>query len=713
MAPTTNDWRDIEPARWPAWLRDQPASALCEILDAFLQERATDGDRLPALYDALRRHSGPRGQGTMALAQINTAPGDITGNARKIMRYIAAAEAIGVDMVVFPELALMGYPIRDAIVRFPFLADENLRWLEAIAARTGETYALVGFVEPRRASGDAHRPGKDFFNSMAVLGQGEIKALVRKSVLPTYNEFEDDRQFEAAPASGAHHPQTLGMAEWGFSAPAPSGNPYMIHGRNYGLSICEDMWADPTFFEKPLYRRDPIAELAMTHPHAFVNISASPTRSRKEQLKHNLLSHLARRHQRPFVYVNQVGSVDEVSFDGGSRAYDAQGRLIARARLFAEQFLMVNPFRGEGPVHPLPAGLEATLEAQKVFDAYDESDLGRTYESILQGIRDYFGKTGFERAVIGLSGGLDSSVTVVLLADALGPDKVLGVSMPSGITPAENRDDARQLARNLGIRLVESPIGAIVDAIESAVGLVQADIEAGWGPADSRSNARDNAQAITRATLLRQIGNEFRALPIATSDKSELYLGYATVNGDMSGALAPLGDLPKTKVRALARWLNAHRPVRDVLPDNIMTKPSGADLKVNPDTGQLITAEEDLMPYEFADEVIWRIEALRQDYTAMLEAPFQYERKVPLSREQKAAWLQKFFHRMARAVFKWFISPPILIMEGNGSIAKSDYHHPLTASRIDWQGKPAAEIDRLLDGSIAQITGPPGVSTPK
>lgn len=703
------EWLNTPLPVWSAWLQGQPLTALGDMLDDVLQERVPSEaakTRLPALYETMRLHLGGRGQGYMGMAQINPTPGDLAGNARKIMRHAAAGEALGLDMVIFPELSLMGYPIRDAIVRFPFLAEENLKWLRAIAERTEETRLVVGFVEPRHPlekAGRKTRPGKDYFNSMAVLGDGEILAIVRKSLLPDYNEFEDERQFEAAPASGAHHPQTLGSAAWGFNAPVPSGNPFGIHGHTYGFSICEDMWADAAFFDQPLYRRDPVEELALTKPHALINISASPTRSRKEQLKHNLIAHLARRHGRPFVYVNQVGTVDEVSFDGGSRMVDAEGNLVARARLFAEQFLIVNPFKKEGTVYPMPPGLAQTLTAQKVFDAYDTSDLGRTYESILQGIRDYFGKNGFQRAVIGLSGGLDSSVTVVLLADALGPENVLGVSMPSEITPAENRSDARQLAGNLGIQLLEAPIGKVVDGIEAAVETIRPALEAHWGSADARSNARDNAQAITRATLLRQIGNEFRALPIATSDKSELYLGYATVNGDMSGALAPIGDLPKTKVRAMARWLNAHRPVKNALPESVITKPSGADLKVNPQTGALVTAEEDLMPYEFADEVIWRIEALHQDYAAMLEAPFQYEQKHGISREQKALWLGRFFDRMSKAVFKWFISPPILIMEGNGSIAKSDYHHPIVAGRIRWQGHRPEEMTRTLDEAMAGI----------
>lgn len=640
------------------------------------------------------------GKGNLVLGQINTTPGDLAGNAKKIMSALRQAEQQAIDLIVFPELALMGYPPRDVIVRYPFLIDENLKWLKAIAANTQQTWALVGFVEPRYAKPGEKRIGKGAFNAMAVLGDGKIQAIVRKNLLPGYNEFEDYRQFEASPVSGAIAPEWLANTE--LRPPVFNKNGLItIHGRTYGLSICEDLWNDADFFDNPLYDTDPIANLAAQKPDILINISASPTRSRKEQIRHHLCSHLARKYQTPLIYVNQVGTVDEVSFDGTSRAYDAHGALFARARAFEEQLLVINPFQRQGTIEPLPTGLEETLTAQKIFNADDTPDLGRTYQCLTQGIRDYFQKTGFQKAVIGLSGGLDSSVVVVLLADALGPDNVLAVSMPSPITPEENRSDAQTIAGNLGIQLIEIPIGAITDSFSSGIQQVRSVVEAQWGATDPRSNAMDNVQAISRATILRQLGNAFRALPVATSDKSEFYLGYATVNGDMSGALAPIGDLPKTKVRALARWLNEHRPAsvktpRNVLPDSVITKPSGADLKKDPNTGKLVTAEADLMPYEFADEIIWRIEARHQSHADMLKERFQYEEKYGLPQSTKEEWLHKFFDRMPKAVFKWFVAPPILIVEGNGSIAKSDYHHPIVANRIHWQGHNTTEIERLL-----------------
>jgi NAD+ synthase/NAD+ synthase (glutamine-hydrolysing) len=656
----------------------------------------TDAASLP---DPLQKGLG---QGNLAMAQINVSPGDLAGNAQKIMRTLKTAEQHAVDVVIFPELALMGYPPRDLIVRYPFLVEENLKWLRHIAAKTSQTWAMVGFVEPRyNHSPVRKRIGKGAFNAVAIMGEGKIQAIVRKSLLPGYNEFEDYRQFEASPISGAIDP--LWLTDCELKPPVFNNNGLIqIHGHAYGVSICEDLWNDADFFDNPLYQRNPIADLATQKPDVLINISASPTRSRKEQIRHNLCRHVARKYQIPLVYVNQVGSVDEVSFDGASRAYNPQGELFARAKSFEEQLLLINPLQSQGIIEPLPIGQEETLSAPKQFNAYDTSDLGRTYQSLIQGIRDYFQKTGFEKAILGLSGGLDSSVVVVLLADALGPENVLAVSMPSALTPQESRTDAQGIANGLNVSLMEIPIGDITEAFGLGLAQICAQVENQWGKTDPRSNALDNVQAISRATLLRQLGNQFRALPIATSDKSEFYLGYATINGDMSGALAPIGDLPKTKVRALARWLNKNRPAhvktpKQVLPDRVITKPSGADLKKDPITGKLVTAEEELMPYEFADEIIWRIEARHQSYGEMLSESFQYEENHGLDAATKQQWLNKFFDRMPKAVFKWFVAPPILIVEGNGSIAKSDYHHPIVANRIRWQGHTEAEIQASLD----------------
>ncbi|WP_303673957.1 NAD(+) synthase [Vampirovibrio chlorellavorus] len=640
------------------------------------------------------------GQGNLALAQINPSPGDLAGNARKIIAALRLAEQQQVDLVIFPELALMGYPPRDVIVRHPFLVAENLKWLRGIAEATGKTYALVGFVEPLLPKPSEQRIGKAAFNAAALLGEGKIQAIFRKSLIPGYNEFEDYRQFESSPVSGAIAPEWL--TDVTLHPPLQDGHGLItVHGHRYAVSICEDLWNDPEFFEHPHYPHNPIAGLLAQRPEVLINLSSSPSRAHKESVRHQLCGFVAKKHGTPLVYVNQVGTVDELSFDGGSRAYDGHGQLLARAESFQEQLLILNPFKGQGHIAPLPGQPSEASPAAPAFQANDTSDLARTYQSLLQGIRDYFAKTGFQKAVLGLSGGLDSAVVAVLVADALGPENLLTVSMPSAITPDENRSDTQTIAKNLGCPWIEIPIGTITEAFTQELSTIRASVEGIWGAVDARSNAADNVQAISRATLLRQLGNEFRALPVATSDKSEFYMGYATVNGDMSGALAPIGDVCKTKVRALARWLNEHRPEtvktpKNVLPLSVITKPSGADLKRDPTTGELITAEAELMPYEFADEVIWRLETLNQSHAQLLNTPFYYEQQNPLPPAQKAEWLDKFFDRMSKAVFKWFVAPPILIVEGGGSIAKSDYHHPIVANRIHWQGHSPREIRTFL-----------------
>lgn len=681
---------------------------LTEVLDLFLQDKWTEAvqpGKKAVILSNLKKLMGPRGQGNIIMAQLNPTAGKLEENAKKIMAYIDAAEQIGADSVVFPEMSLMGYPIRDIIKRHPFIVEENVKWLNEIAKRTKNTRAIVGFVEPRKmdaanAAKGEKVIGKEFYNAMAVLGDGKIEGLVRKSLLPTYGEFNDDRTFEASPASGTQPPETLGSAAWGFQEKASSGNLSEINGHKYGLSICEDTWNDKEFMNNPYYENDPIEELAKNKPEVLMNISASPTRSRKEQMKHAMLSHIAQRYGIPYVYVNQVGAIDESSFDGSSRVYDAQGKIVGRAKSFQEQFMVVNPLKGEGKLHPLPKGLETTLGSKKEFNPYDTSDLGRTYETIVQGIRDYFKKTGFEKAVLGLSGGLDSAVVATLLVDALGADKVKGFSMPYGpITSDQSKIDADELAANLGIQIIEIPITEAVDttwrAFQEGLGKVSPDWARG-----KKTATFQNIQARIRAIMLWSMANALeKTFTIATSDKSELYLGYATINGDMSGAFSPISDLLKTKARLLAKWMNENREVKNAIPESTITKPSGAELEKDPITGKPITAESDNMPYEFEDEIIFRIENYGQSKSQMMNEQFFWEKNYVLPPEQKKQWMDKFFNKMSAAIYKWWIFPPTVIVEGNGTITKTEYHHPITA-RVNWDTQSSQDMGAALDKVI-------------
>ena len=625
--------------------------------------------------------------GYIGMAQINPIAGNIEYNAKKIAKYIKYSCKIGLDMVVFPELALMGYPIEDTIDRHPIIVEENIKWLKGLAKITVGTTALVGFVEPRKQEAE----GKKYFNSVAILKDGKIAGIVRKSLLPNYSEFNDYRYIEPSPVVGVQPTETLGV----FDKDNIKENSKIFE--KYGISICEDCWNNKEFFEKNLYDKDPIDELAQENPEIFINCSASPTRAKKEQLKHNMLSFIAKKYKTPIVYVNQVGAIDNSSFDGSSRVFDADGKLLARAKSFEEQFLIVNPKEKIGKIYPLTKGLDKSLNEQKVFTLEYESDLERTYKTILQGIRDYFKKCGFKRAVLGLSGGLDSTVCAVLLADAIGKENVFGVSMPSHITSKESKSDAQQLANNLGINFTEATIRPMIDTTKECLSELFKTVESKWDGRYKTSFTPDNIQARSRAMFLWGISNEFAScIPIATSDKSELYMGYATINGDMSGGFAPIADVPKTKLFAFARWMNANREEKNAIPEAIILKKPGAELAIDPKTGKPLIAEDALMPYEFLDEIIWRVENKNEGYHDLLETEFVYEKHNEVSKEQKIEWLDKFFRRMSTALYKWSILPPSVIVESR-SINKYDYRQPITSSRINYKGVEDSYIEDVLD----------------
>lgn len=653
------------------------------------------------------------------LAQINPMPGCVEQNALKVMKCIKKAQGVnnreGADLVVFPELTLMGYPIMDTIDRHPVIVEENVKWLQEIAKLTGKTHAIIGFVEPR----NGQITGKRYYNAVAIVGEGKIKGVVRKSLLPTYSEFNDYRYFEPSPIVGVQPSIDLGNfgsekiikgrycetkiidSDAGYSIKKDCEDLddtglIEINGRKYAIVICEDGWNDKDFFTNPMYGFDPVEILAKQAPDVIINCSASPTRSKKEQLKHNMLSFVAKKYSIPMVYVNQVGAIDDISFDGSSRVYNAQGELIARAKSFEED-LICSDLKTGGIINPLVKGLERTLTEQKVFTLDYEPDLERTYKTIIQGIRDYFRKNGLKKAVLGLSGGLDSSVSAVLLADALGAKNVFGISMPSVISSQESHDDAKELAKNLEINFAVAPIKEMVSTINEQLNPLFEKVYGGWGDCRfSQSYVQDNVQARSRATLLWGIANEFCAtIPIATSDKSELYMGYATINGDMSGGFAPIADVPKTKLFALARWLNGNREFKNAIPQAVILKPPGAELAINPETGEALKAEEALMPYEFMDEVIWRIENKHESYNDMINSTFLYETKHKVSPDIKKAWLDKFYKRMSTALYKWSILPPSVIVEGR-SINKSDYRQPITSGKIDYQGQEISEISQKL-----------------
>ncbi len=599
---------------------------------------------------------------TIVLAQVDPIVGDIEYNFNKAKKYIEWANELKVGAIAFPELFLFGYPVFDIIDRYPKLVEKNIEYLEKLAKFTGKTKVLIGFCEFNR-----FYMGKRYFNSVAVLSNKKIETIIRKTLLPVYSEFTDARYFQSAEFDSKERIIEIGK-------------------NRVGVIICEENWADKDFFDHPVYSFDPVDKIIEEQkPDIIINCSSSPTRAKKEQLLHNMLSFVSKKHQTPICYVNQVGAVDNITFQGASRLYGADGEILARAKSFTEQFFIIQPpsktakQEDINQIYPLPCGLEQTLNSQKAFSLDYEPDLERTYLTVTSSIRDYFHKNGFKRAVLGVSGGLDSSVSCVLLSDALGCENVFAVSMPSKITSEQSKSDAKELCDNLGVNYTEIPISNMFKAASDTFNQVFDVVQTKWQDRFKAPLTNDNIQARSRAMILWGISNEFpNTMPVATSDKSELYMGYATINGDMSGGFAPIADITKTKLFALARWLNKNRLKRNAIPTAVLTKPPGAELAIDPKTGKPLLAEDALMPYEFLDEVIWRLENLHQSKDDMLCETFLYEQKHKIDKTTKEAWLDKFFRRMQTALFKWSIMPPAPIIDAR-SINKTEYNQPITS----------------------------------
>ena len=382
----------------------------------------------------------------------------------------------------------------------------------------------------------------------------------------------------------------------------------------------------------------------------------------------------------PKIYLNSVGATDYKSFDGASKVYNVDGKLIAQAKSFEEQLIIFSFNKNNGEIC---SAIEKKYKNEFSLDYEDEMEY--TYRALIQGIKDYFSKCGLKRAVLGLSGGLDSTVSAVLLVDALGKENVLGVSMPSKLTSVESKSDAKKLAENLGITFIEKTIKPMFETTNECLQSIFTEVEKAWNCRYKESFTADNIQARSRAMYLWGIANEFAScIPIATSDKSELYMGYATINGDMSGGFATIADVTKTKLFALARWLNKNRKEKNVIPESIILKKPGAELAIDPRTGKTLNAEDALMPYEFLDEIIWRIENKHESYAKLLEDEFLYEKKNSISKEQKIEWLDKFYRRMSTSIYKSSIMPPYVVLDDN-TINKNVYCHPITSGRINYK----------------------------
>ncbi len=478
----------------------------------------------------------------ITLAQLNPIVGDVSGNLAKAAGVLKEAGPAS-DLIVFPELYLSGYPPRDLLEKPAFIErlQEAVHELAAHTRKYPETGVLVGVPRPT-----SRRGGKGLYNSAVFLHRGEVVFQRHKSLLPSYDVFDETRYFD----------------------PAEEVSTFAFKDEVLGISICEDAWCDPDL--SCLYFTDPIKELAQKGATLMINISASPFQVGKEETRYHLLNYHVKNHGKPFVYVNQMGGNDELVFDGESMALDGAGNLMAHLPAFEEAVVAFDS-RVPGPPGPY-------VPPERIATAC---------QALVLGLKDYLRKCGFSRAVVGLSGGVDSAVTCGLAVKALGRDNVLGVLMPSPFTSQGSIDDSRKLAQNLGVEVKIFPITPIYqcyrESLKEPLQLDEIDV------------TMENIQARIRGNILMAISNKFGHLVLSTGNKSELAVGYCTLYGDMSGGLSVLADVPKTMVYELARYLNRER---EIIPREILEKPPSAELR--PDQKD----QDTLPPYEILDQIM-------------------------------------------------------------------------------------------------------------
>lgn len=497
----------------------------------------------------------------IALAQINPIVGDVSGNARKILEYARLAREKNADLVVFPEMCVTGYPPLDLLDN-PVFIDASVTAVNWIAEQGPDGIGVLIGAPVRNPDAS----GKNLLNAAILLENGRELHQMHKTLLPTYDVFDESRYF----------------------SPASEVNIFEFRDHRLGVSVCEDMWNWEGFSDDQRYAENPLDGLANAGADVFINISASPFSEGKHALRTRLVETICDRYQLPFVLVNQVGANTEVLFDGDSRVHAPDGSLLRCAPSFEEALLVWDTSNSE------------------VFDPSDHDPIEDLNKALVMGIRDYVHKTGiFEKALVGLSGGIDSAVTCALAVEALGSERVIGVTMPSSISSTGSVEDSRRLAENLGIEYHHISIESVVDAYSEMLEPLFS--------GTARGIAEENIQARARGLTLMAISNKFGHLLLTTGNKSELSMGYATLYGDMSGGLAVLSDVFKTQVYQLAETINL-RAGRSVIPQDTISKPPSAELSENQ------RDDDSLPPYSILDDILRRYIEQREDLLSIVES---------------------------------------------------------------------------------------------
>ncbi len=535
----------------------------------------------------------------IAIAQINPTVGDLTGNAQRLLEVASRAADLGADLLLTPELSLCGYPPRDLLMRPSFISKMKTQ-VEALAKALPPTLsALVGIAEDNPNA--AKNGEKPIFNSMALLQNGQVKEIFHKRLLPTYDVFDEDRYFESGSEVSSFVLETNGESI------------------RIGVTICEDLWNNETFWGKRSYSINPTRELVEKGVDLVVNLSASPYVCDKQTLRESMIAHEAKQYERAIVYVNQVGGNDDLIFDGQSVAFNRQGKLVSRSAAFTTDLQIV---------HFDTSSQDLQVATVKEMPSTADAEI---WAALVLGVRDYARKCGFLKAVIGLSGGVDSALVSAIAAEALGPQNVLGILMPSPHSSDHSISDAEQLAKNIGIPTQTIPIGKLMSGYDTTLDNLFKGTESGV--------TEENLQSRIRGNLLMAVSNKFGHLLLTTGNKSEMAVGYCTLYGDMNGGLAVIADVPKTRVYSICRWLNREQ---EIVPDNIITKPPSAELK----PGQV---DQDSLPdYDILDDILERLVQKQQSADDIIAAG------------HSAVIVEKVIRLVTRSEFKRRQTPPVL-----------------------------------------------------